>query len=103
MMSPRKMDNFKEAKLFPTIDIFSIEILQGWMNLRKICIEYGKEYFIRIEAIFFIFILYSINGFFTIFLDFVKIIDIGLIPLGYLILYSLSMMFIITWIFYSGI
>ena len=58
MLSPRKLKNFDEIKVVPTINIFYPLVLKGWNLIRKVCQDYGKTFFLRIQCLYgFIFVL----------------------------------------------
>ncbi|KAL4454340.1 hypothetical protein ABPG74_012297 [Tetrahymena malaccensis] len=52
MIAPRKIRNIDHFKIFPTINIFKISTLKAWQYVRQVCLEYGKSYFIRVQALF---------------------------------------------------
>ncbi|EWS71846.1 transmembrane protein, putative (macronuclear) [Tetrahymena thermophila SB210] len=57
MISPRKPRNIDSFKIYPTINIFKIETLKAWQLIRQVCLEYGKSYFLRVQALFSIFFI----------------------------------------------
>ncbi|KAL4454341.1 hypothetical protein ABPG74_012298 [Tetrahymena malaccensis] len=57
MISPRKPRNIDVFKIYPTINIFKIETLKAWQLIRQVCLEYGKSYFLRVQALFGIFFI----------------------------------------------
>lgn len=48
MISPRKLKNLDMVKTLPTINIFNSGTMKGWTLIRKVCMEYGKGYSLRI-------------------------------------------------------
>lgn len=52
MIAPRKLKNLDMVKTLPTINIFSSDSIKGWTLIRKVCMEYGKGYSLRVQGIF---------------------------------------------------
>jgi len=48
MIAPRKLRDLDMKKLYPTVNIFRGKSLKGWYLLRKVVMEYGKPYSLRI-------------------------------------------------------
>ncbi|EAR82843.2 transmembrane protein, putative (macronuclear) [Tetrahymena thermophila SB210] len=49
MLQVKKL-HLNEKKILPTIDIINPYSLKGWSILRRICLDYGKQYILRIQA-----------------------------------------------------
>ena len=49
MLSPKKLQIYKEKKILPTVNFLDQVTLHSWIDLRKIAIDYGKKYFYRHE------------------------------------------------------
>lgn len=49
MISPKKMQYYKNKKLLPTVNFLDQVTLHSWIDLRKLAIDYGKKYFYRHE------------------------------------------------------
>ncbi|KAL4429727.1 hypothetical protein ABPG74_001413 [Tetrahymena malaccensis] len=49
MLQVKKL-NLNEKKILPTIDIINPYSLKGWSIMRRICLDYGKQYILRIQA-----------------------------------------------------
>jgi len=47
LISPRKIAEFKEKKLYPTINIFDPVTLKTWSNFRRLMNSYGRKYVLR--------------------------------------------------------
>jgi len=47
LISPRKITEFKDKKLYPTINIFDPVTLKTWSNFRKLMNSYGRKYTLR--------------------------------------------------------
>ncbi|EAS04223.2 transmembrane protein, putative (macronuclear) [Tetrahymena thermophila SB210] len=52
MIAPRKIRNIDHFKIFPTINIFKISTLKAWQYVRQVCLEYGRSYYVRVQAVF---------------------------------------------------
>lgn len=60
MIAPRKLRTLDTIKVFPTINIFKMTTLKGWQCIRQVCLEYGKSYFFRVQALFSSYFLLSL-------------------------------------------
>ena len=49
MISTKRSQNKKKVNLLPTINLVDQVSLDSWINLRKLCIDYGKKYYKRHE------------------------------------------------------
>ncbi|KAL4483557.1 hypothetical protein ABPG72_016838 [Tetrahymena utriculariae] len=52
MIAPRKLKNLDIEKMLPTVDIFNSYTIKGWTLIRKVCMEYGKAYSLRVQGLF---------------------------------------------------
>lgn len=48
MIAPRKLKNLDMNKILPTINIFNSGTMKGWTLIRKVCMEYGKGFSLRV-------------------------------------------------------
>ena len=47
MVSPRKVSHLSKVKIMPTINIADPVSLTTWLNLRRVCLDYGLRFFYR--------------------------------------------------------
>ncbi|EAS03998.2 transmembrane protein, putative (macronuclear) [Tetrahymena thermophila SB210] len=50
LMLQVKKIHLSEKKVLPTVDIINPYSLKGWSILRRICLDYGKQYVLRMQA-----------------------------------------------------
>lgn len=47
MLSPKKVDDFDNTKLLPSLNFMCILNIKSWGDLREIFCDYGKKYSLR--------------------------------------------------------
>ena len=77
MITPRKKQvDYNIPKLVPTIKIFCPMSLKAYIQMRKVCLDYGKQYFLRTQAIYLIQLILFVIGFMILVLDYAGVITI---------------------------
>ncbi|EAS07555.2 transmembrane protein, putative (macronuclear) [Tetrahymena thermophila SB210] len=74
MIAPRKLKNLDMEKILPTIDIFNSYTIKGWTLIRKVCMEYGKAYSLRVQGLFTFLGIWIIGSIIILVLDAFKIV-----------------------------
>ncbi|KRX06153.1 hypothetical protein PPERSA_12842 [Pseudocohnilembus persalinus] len=61
LISPKKQENLENyKKLYPTINLLCLLSLRAWENLRKITLDYGSTFFIRLSLMLSFYAFYSL-------------------------------------------
>ena len=60
LISPKRTLEYKEIKLLPTINIYNSFNIKAWNYIRKVCLDYGRQFSYRMEVFISLLILYVI-------------------------------------------
>ena len=58
LLSVRKLEEYETVKKYPTLNIFDPFTLRTWISLRKIFMDFGRKYFLRINLNISIFLIF---------------------------------------------
>ena len=61
LISVRKMEEYETVKVYPTMNIFDPFSLRTWISLRKIFMDFGRKYFMRINLNISIFLIFYVG------------------------------------------
>ena len=61
LISVRKVEEYETVKAYPTINIFDPFSLRTWISLRKIFMDFGRKYFMRINLNISIFLIFYVG------------------------------------------
>ncbi|KAL4434726.1 hypothetical protein ABPG74_017146 [Tetrahymena malaccensis] len=75
MIAPRKLKNLDMEKILPTVDIFNSYTIKGWTLIRKVCMEYGKAYSLRVQGLYTFLGVWTITSVIILILSAFKIVN----------------------------